>query len=686
MTTGTLQRQPAPAGLRRTPRRIAVVPAYNEETTVAAVLARLHPAVDEILIVNDGSTDGTLDEIERARRATDRISLVTYPQNRGMSEAYYAAFESLRRRLEDGDLSADDVVLTVDADGQHDLGILDRLVDRLVDGGWDAVIVRRDLSTYPRYKVLGNWVMSAWATVFAGRRYYDVESGYRAFRLGPLLHALEYYKGYKYSETIEVAVVLPLLGYRVNNDMLAPVPVYRSRTRMKDVVIDLATAALAWWRTVTLRRAPSLPRALVYGLPAALLLAWLVVLGLMLAKPVFLGTDSMNNYAHVWYLQDRLFNHAEFPRHISLLDNGQAEMFPYGFAPWMAGALLYPVLGDWAVTLLMVAGVLAIVLGACLVRPAMRDPWMLAVFTLNPFFIDAVLVFQFSFVWATAFFLLFVYAAERRRWKMAGILAWLTITTHPIMGGAAIAAFGAYALLRWRRDLPPLMVALGAAAALSLPWVWLTLQTPSLGDNPAKTVVLSVLDILPRRGLVMAAPFILAAPVPWLRRTAIAAALIALPIAVPLANGAFGYAQGSYEGLVQGPRHLYDDFFASPTFRRDATYRVLEPNHLEDGMYDFTRQGVVLSSEFFTESTFRRSFTEAQYQCFLGVKTTDYVTVEAGYVNQYGVNELELLRNLATRGFVSSVYRDPGGRFQVFDVRKFRDQAPAPISLVDCQL
>ena len=84
---------------------------------------------------------------------------------------------------------------------------------------------------------------------------YDVESGYRIFRLGALADALDYYRGYKYCETVEVAVVLCRLGYRVRNDVLVPVPVYRSRTRMVDVFIDLAAIPTAAFR-VTARRPP----------------------------------------------------------------------------------------------------------------------------------------------------------------------------------------------------------------------------------------------------------------------------------------------------------------------------------------------------------------------------------------------------------------------------------------------
>ncbi|HEY2815018.1 MAG TPA: glycosyltransferase family 2 protein [Acidimicrobiales bacterium] len=236
-------------------RRIAVVPAYNEEPTVAQVLDKLSHFVDELVVVDDGSTDRTRSEIEAWLPGHDNARLLSFDQNQGMSAAYYLAFTDLRRRMRSGELSPDDLVFTVDADGQHDLDVIDDLHRRAVEEQLDALLVRRDLSTYPMYKQAGNGVLSTWATLWAGHRLYDVESGYRIFRLGALADALSYYRGYKYSETVEVAVVMCRLGYHVRNDVLVPVPVYRSRTRMVDVVIDLAAIPMAAFR-VTARRPP----------------------------------------------------------------------------------------------------------------------------------------------------------------------------------------------------------------------------------------------------------------------------------------------------------------------------------------------------------------------------------------------------------------------------------------------
>jgi peptidoglycan-N-acetylglucosamine deacetylase len=229
-----------------------VVPAFNEEPTVAAVLEELYPLVDELVVVDDGSTDDTRAQIEQwMARGRPKCRLLVHEVNRGMSEAYYTALTELRERLAHHELSADDLVFTVDADGQHDLQVLDELVEMTRVERLDANIARRDLSYHGPFKRTGNWVLSKWASGWAGAPLHDVESGYRIFRLGALAHALDYYSGYQYSETVEVAVVLCQLGYNVRNDHVVPVPVARSRTRLRDAAIDLAVipvAAARVWR------------------------------------------------------------------------------------------------------------------------------------------------------------------------------------------------------------------------------------------------------------------------------------------------------------------------------------------------------------------------------------------------------------------------------------------------------
>ncbi|MBI2759805.1 MAG: glycosyltransferase family 2 protein [Chloroflexi bacterium] len=665
------------------PRRIAVVPAYNEEPTVYDVLAKLdaHPSVDEIVIVDDGSTDNTRTEIQRyIDEGHQHIQLVAFDHNRGMSAAYQEAFRAIGARVVAGDLAATDLILTVDADGQHDPDLLDRLIQITLDEDLAALVAERDLkgSGYTHYKRLGNWVMSTWATIWAGQRWYDVESGFRIFKVGPLLDALQYYKGYKYSETVEVAVILSRLGHKVRNDIKIPVPVFRSRTRLKDVAIDLAVMPAAWWRVWVGQHLPAgVSRRMANWLPLAAFLPLLLVLLLVASKSIFLGTDSVNNYIHVWYLKDQLVDHATLPVYAAPLDNGEAVTLPYGGVPWLVAALLFTLVGEYAVTLLFVAGLVALIWAAGVARREMRDPWLLFIFVINPFYIDAIFSFQFSFVWSAVFFFLFAAALDRRRWLPAAVLGWLAASTHPIMGLPPVALYLAWALWRGRAPLRTTALIGGAVGVALVPVLYLTLSTPAVGDNTARTILLSIGDVVVRRGTILLAPFVFAPLAGLVRRWwrpitgTVAAGLV---VNIVFANGFLGFAQGSYTGIFRESRDIYAPLTASPQFEKGAHYRVLQPNEREDGAYYLVRHGAVLTSELFTESQFKRSFRPEQYTCFLRAKQVDFVVVEKAYFSQYRTNEADLLQSLNDEGRAQRVFTDSRGRYVVYDVRQARDQ------------
>jgi glycosyltransferase involved in cell wall biosynthesis len=672
----------------RSPRVIAVIPAYNEESTVIQVLERLELMVDEIVVVDDGSTDRTKERIFVWSDGRPKVHPMFFNRNRGMSAAYYSAFEEIGQRVARGELSSDDIVLTIDADGQHEPHEIDSLTRRMREGGFDAVIARRDLSTYPVYKRLGNWLMSVWASLWAGCRLYDVESGFRVFRAGALLQALQHYRGYRYSETVEVAVILPRLGYRICNDVLLPVPLFRSRTRMKDFLIDALAMPAAWWRAVSGRDRPAdVPAWSRYILPALGPLALFLMVLDLLAHPLFLADDSVHNYAHIWYISQQLFHHGRVPLTIPLLDSGRAVTFPYAFVPYLAGAVLFRALDNFSVVLLMAVGVAGMVWAAGLARPVMRNPWLMLIFVGNPFFIDSVYAFQFATVWSVVFFFLFVYAFERNRYMFAAVLLWLTVSTHPIVGGMAVGAYAGWLFAFDRpRARPLVLLSLPVVVALA-PIYWMALRTPSVHENSLHTVISSVLDVLPRRGTLYAMPFALACLAPYIRqhyRVALAVVVISAAGGVLASNNKVIAHHGSYYGAIHSSSDMYQAYFASRGFHSGATYRVLEPNEREDGMYRFVRHGAVLSNEFFSESVFRRSWTEQQYGCYVTFKGVDYVVIERAYQHQYHRNEQTLLQGLVSEGRASVAYADPQSRFTVYDVRQFASERAKPASLKTC--
>ncbi len=87
---------------------MAIVPCYNEEGRIAKTLNKLIPEVDSVCVINDGSTDNTIKEIENI----DNIDIISYSINRGKG---YAIKQGINHFLK----SNFDVVLFIDADGQH---------------------------------------------------------------------------------------------------------------------------------------------------------------------------------------------------------------------------------------------------------------------------------------------------------------------------------------------------------------------------------------------------------------------------------------------------------------------------------------------------------------------------------------------------------------------------------------
>jgi len=122
------------------PRISLVVPAFNEEASLSALVAEIRAALDpidaawELLLVDDASTDGTLAEIRRLAAAEPRIRVLWHRRNAGQSAALALGFRSARGAI----------VVTLDADLQNDPADIPRLLAEL-ERGFDVVSgVRRE--------------------------------------------------------------------------------------------------------------------------------------------------------------------------------------------------------------------------------------------------------------------------------------------------------------------------------------------------------------------------------------------------------------------------------------------------------------------------------------------------------------------------------------------------------------
>jgi glycosyltransferase involved in cell wall biosynthesis len=176
-------------------RRVAIVPALNEGQTVARVIEEIR-AVDpgfEILVVDDGSTDGTQAEAERAGALVVRL-----PYNVGIGGAVQTGYQYARDH-------GFQVAVQIDGDGQHDPGELARLLEPIGADRADMVIGSRFLEAGP-YRApfarrLGIRLLASAVSLIVRQRMTDPTSGFRAVnRRGIVLFAADYPHDYPEAE------------------------------------------------------------------------------------------------------------------------------------------------------------------------------------------------------------------------------------------------------------------------------------------------------------------------------------------------------------------------------------------------------------------------------------------------------------------------------------------------------
>ncbi len=157
-----------------------IIPVYNSEKIINNVLDDCISCFDNIIVVNDGSTDGTGEVLSRYR---DIIKIESYEKNRGKGYALKRGFLFARQL-------GYEYAVTIDADGQHKVDDLPLFISAVRENKDSMVIGCRDFSNpnMPKQNKFANRFSNFWFCLQTFKKLPDTQTGYRLYPLNKLRH------------------------------------------------------------------------------------------------------------------------------------------------------------------------------------------------------------------------------------------------------------------------------------------------------------------------------------------------------------------------------------------------------------------------------------------------------------------------------------------------------------------
>jgi dolichol-phosphate mannosyltransferase len=218
---------------------LTAIPVYNEARHVESVLREVRRYSSRILVVNDGSTDGTADILAQQ----EGLEVVTHPLNRGYGAALSSAFDHARQQ-------AIDVLVTMDCDGQHEPSRIPVLLEAIHDA--DIVSGSRYLRDFhqdtlaPQDRSRINREITAELNRLFGLNLTDAFCGFKAYRREALERLRITETGW--GMPLQLWVQAARLGLRIKE---VGVPrLYLDPNRAFGGVLDDAVQRLTYYRQV----------------------------------------------------------------------------------------------------------------------------------------------------------------------------------------------------------------------------------------------------------------------------------------------------------------------------------------------------------------------------------------------------------------------------------------------------
>jgi len=221
-----------------------VIPVFNERETLAEILAKVRatPHEKEIILVDDGSTDGTRELLqEMAKNPPPNTRIFFHDKNMGKGAALRTGFREV----------SGDVVIVQDADLEYDPKDYDRLLEPILDGRADAVYGSRFLGGPHRvlffWHFLGNKILTLISNMLTNLNLSDMETCYKVFR-ADVIRGLDL-RANRFDIEPEITVKLARAGHRIYETPIS----YSGRNYGEGKKITWRDAAPAVWALLRYR-------------------------------------------------------------------------------------------------------------------------------------------------------------------------------------------------------------------------------------------------------------------------------------------------------------------------------------------------------------------------------------------------------------------------------------------------